>query len=65
MPIGEAIPKYRQLHSQETPWPENVTGWARALMQLGSTDEAFAKFAEECRGEIVKGKAKPLRLRDL
>ena len=41
-----AIPKYRQLHSQETPWPENVTGWARALMQLGSTDEAFAKFAE-------------------
>jgi len=23
-----------------------VTGWARALMQLGSNEEAFAKFAE-------------------
>ena len=41
-----AIAKFRQLLSQEAPWPECLTGWARALLQLGRNDEALAKFAE-------------------
>ena len=41
-----AIAKFRQLYAQETPVPECVTGWARALVDLGRNEEALAKFAE-------------------
>ena len=38
--------KFRQLHAQDAPTGDCVTGWARALAALGRTDEALAKFAE-------------------
>jgi hypothetical protein len=36
-----------------------------AILAEKTPRPSFAKFVEECRGEIRKGKAKPLRLRDL